>query len=51
MFVVGKREMAEGKVSVRIHGEGDRGVHALEAILPVLEEANRPGKSLALQTA
>jgi len=51
MFVVGKREMAEGKVSVRIHGEGDQGAYPLEEILPILQEANQPGKSLALQTA
>lgn len=32
MFVIGEKEMTEGKVSVRIHGEGDKGMELVEIV-------------------
>ncbi|OPA76703.1 threonine--tRNA ligase [Paenibacillus selenitireducens] len=41
MFVVGENEMNEGGVSVRQRGEGDQGMHKLDAIIARLTEEIR----------
>lgn len=39
MFIIGEKEMNEGKVSVRIHGEGDKGMESIEIVKnKVIEE-------------
>ena len=38
MLIVGEREQAEGKVSVRKHSEGDQGVMSLEAFVRQINE-------------
>lgn len=32
MFIIGEKEMTEGKVSVRIHGEGDKGMESIDIV-------------------
>jgi threonyl-tRNA synthetase len=38
MLIVGEKEAAEGKLSVRKHGEGDIGVFGLEEFVPMIEK-------------
>lgn len=43
MFVIGQREADSGQVSLRIHGEGDRGAMELDEALEIVEaECRRP---------
>ena len=43
MFVIGQREADSGKVSLRIHGEGDKGAMELDEALEIVEaECSRP---------
>ena len=43
MLVVGKRELADGKVSLRKHGEGDLGPMPVDEVLARFKAENRPG--------
>lgn len=42
MLIVGEKEESEKSVSVRIHGEGDRGMTSLENLMQELVMLNRP---------
>ena len=38
MMIIGEKEMAENKVSVRIHGQGDKGMLALDEVVDKLKQ-------------
>lgn len=42
-LIVGQKEADAGTVSVREHGEGDRGVMKLEEVLDLFKSLNKPG--------
>lgn len=46
MLVAGRREVAAGKVALRLHGKGDQGVWDVEGITSLLVKANHPGGDL-----
>jgi threonyl-tRNA synthetase len=51
MLVAGKREVEEGKVAPRKHGEGNLGSMDLDTLLARLHEENKPGWQLTRKNA
>jgi threonyl-tRNA synthetase len=50
MLVIGEKEVAEEKVSVRRQGKGDEGIKSLEELIKNMQEEIKSKKAFTLAT-